>query len=124
MKKNAFIFLQHILDAIERIENNLDDVNKENFFDNVDLQDATARRLEVIGEAAKNIPLEFRKDYPNIPWKEIVGMRDRLIHHYFGVNLERVWSTVKDDLPPLKKQIKEILAAEEKKSKAVVNKQP
>ncbi len=124
MKKDAFVFLQHILGAIERIENNLDDLNKENFSDNVDLQDATVRRLEIIGEAAKNIPFEFRKDYPTIPWKEIVGMRDRLIHHYFGVNLERIWSTVKDDLPPLKKQIKEILAAEEQKSKMAEKKHP
>lgn len=117
MKKNAFVFLQHILDAIQRIENNLDNTTKDKFSDDVDLQDATVRRLEVIGEAAKNIPDEFRKDHPTISWKDMAGMRDRLIHHYFGINLDRVWLTVKDDLPSLKEKIKEILAAKEKRGK-------
>lgn len=124
MKKDTFVFLQHILDAIQRIENNLDNTTKDAFSEDVDLQDATVRRLEVIGEAAKNVPDEFRKNHPAIPWKEIVGMRDRLIHHYFGVNLDRVWSTAKDDLPSLKKKLQDIMIAEEKKSKAAVNKQP
>src|SRR3989338_9293969 len=98
MKKEATIFLNHIIDAIERIENTLKGKNKEHFSDNVDIQDATIRRIEVIGEAAKNIPEDFKKNYPLTPWKEIAGMRDRLIHQYFGVNLDRVWIVVEKEL--------------------------
>jgi len=72
------------------------------------------RRLEVIGEAVKNLPLDFREKYPNIDWKKIAGLRDVLIHAYFGVSLERIWVIVKDDLPDLKKKIKKILDDMEK----------
>ncbi len=117
MKKDISIFLGHILETIERIENTLGYADKNKFSDDVDIQDAIIRRLEVIGEAAKNIPESFRNMYPLVQWAKIAGLRDKLIHFYFGVDLEKVWAVVKDDLSPLKKQIKEILAAEEKKKK-------
>ena len=66
------------------------------------------RRLEIIGEAAKNVPDDFRKKHPIEEWKKISGMRDVLIHAYFGINLERVWNAVKNDLPDLKEKIKSI----------------
>lgn len=72
--------------------------------------------MEVIGEAVKNIPDNIRNEYPNIAWKQISGMRDKLIHHYFGVDLDIVWDTIKKDLPELEKQIQEILKGEQSHS--------
>jgi uncharacterized protein with HEPN domain len=74
---------------------------------------AVVRAIEVIGEAAKNIPDSIRSRYPNIPWKDMAGMRDKLIHAYFGVDLEVLWKTVQQDLPLLKRMISEILAEKE-----------
>ena len=71
--------------------------------------DAAIRNLEIIGEAAKNIPEDIKSKYPEIPWKAIAGMRDKLIHSYFGVSLSIVWETIKNDLPTLKYQIERIL---------------
>ena len=70
------------------------------------------RSLEVVGEAVKNLSDEFRKKYPEIPWKEIAGMRDKLIHEYFGVNYRIVWKTVQQEIPKLKKQVEEIMKKE------------
>ena len=74
------------------------------------VQDAVIRRLMVIGEATKNLPLELREKYTVIPWNEIAGMRDVLIHEYFGTDVELVWRTIKNDLPIFKRRIEEILA--------------
>lgn len=71
---------------------------------------AVTRAIEIIGEAAKSIPISWREKYSQIPWKNITGMRDKLIHHYFGVNLQVVWNTVKDEIVRLKPIIQEILA--------------
>ncbi|MEA3343754.1 MAG: DUF86 domain-containing protein [archaeon] len=109
MRKEARIFLLDILECIEKIEEYVNDVSKEKFFEETWLQDAVLRRLEIIGEATKNVSLEVRRKYSDVPWKKMAGMRDKLIHAYFGVNLERVWSVVKDDLPDLKKKIIVIL---------------
>ncbi|MEM5810198.1 MAG: DUF86 domain-containing protein [Candidatus Aenigmatarchaeota archaeon] len=118
MKKDIKVFLNHMLESIEKIEEFMKNTTKENFFSSVLLQDAIIRRLEIIGEAVKNIPLEFRKKYKDIPWREIAGMRDKLIHGYFGVDLELVWEVVKRDLPKLKTKIKNIL--EESKTFLIV----
>ncbi len=67
------------------------------------------RRLEIIGEAVKNVPEDFRTKYPDIPWRQIAGMRDVLIHAYFGVNLRRVWKVIKEEIPELKLKILKIL---------------
>ena len=117
MKKEVIIFIQDILESIEIIERYTKGITKEEFLDkedNLQMQDAIIRRLEIIGEAVKNIPSKFKKGYPNVLWKQIAGMRDVLIHEYFGVNLERVWETAKKDLPELKEKISKILKDIEK----------
>ncbi len=117
MKKEVIIFIQDISESIKKIEEYAKDINKKEFLnkeDNVQIQDAIIRRLEIIGEAVKGLPVNFKKKYSDIPWKKIAGMRDILIHEYFGVNLERVWVAAKKDLPELKTKILKILKELEK----------
>ena len=107
MKRSLKLFLEDIIEQIELIENSAKSKNK--LLDDGTVRDATVRRLEVIGEAAKNIPDSFRKKHPEIEWKSMAGTRDRISHAYFDVDLNIVWDIVKNDLPILKKQIKQIL---------------
>jgi len=109
MKKDPKIFLQHILDSIAEIERNIKNISEEKFSQSTPIQDAVIRRLEIIGEAAKNIPENIRKKYNFIPWKKIAGSRDVLIHQYFEVDLEAVWDAATKDLPQLKQDIKAVL---------------
>jgi uncharacterized protein with HEPN domain len=102
-------YLQDILDAIIDIENFLEKVTEEEFYRNKEKQYAVLRALEIIGEATKNLSKEIRAKYRTIPWKDMAGLRDKLIHMYFGVKVDLVWGTVKNKLPELKEQIKEIL---------------
>lgn len=105
MKKDPRIFIEHILECIERIEEYTRGVTKEEFLSSGQLQDAVIRRIEVIGEAIKNIPDDIKQRYPDIPWREIAGMRDILIHEYFGVDLELIWKVAKEDVFELKKKM-------------------
>jgi uncharacterized protein with HEPN domain len=109
MRKGDSVYLSHILDSIERIEEYTEGMEKENFSSNNLVQDGTIRQIEIIGEATKNLSKDLRKRYLQVPWNDIAGMRDRLIHHYFGINLEDVWHTVKVDIPALKNEILVIL---------------
>lgn len=108
MKRNIQVYIEDIFESIEKIEQYLEDTDEDKFFNDSQIQDSVLRRLEVIGEAAKNVPDDFRGKYPDIPWKKIAGLRDVLIHEYFGVNLDRVWKIAKEDLPDLKEKISEI----------------
>jgi len=94
MRCEHFVVLATGALSIEKIEEYTTDVNEEEFYKNTFVQDAVLRRLEIIGEAVKNIPDDFRAKYPDIPWRQIAGMRDVLIHAYFGVNLRRVWKVI------------------------------
>ena len=104
-RRNIGLYLRDIADSISAIEEYTNAIMEEGFYSNRLVQDAVVRRLEIIGEAAKNIDDDFKSKYPEIPWKKIAGMRDIIAHGYFGVKLERIWDTVKQDLPRLKKQI-------------------
>ena len=108
MKKNVKTFLIHILDSINLIEEYIKDNSKSDFLKSQQLQDSVIRRIEIIGEAIKNIPNEIKTNNAQIPWKEITGMRDILIHQYFGVDLDLTWQVIDKDLPRLKRQILDI----------------
>ena len=108
MKRNTNLFIQDILNNINDIKSFSKKLTKEEFENDKLRQNAIIRSLEVIGEAAKNIPDSFREKYSNIPWKEIAGFRDILSHAYFGVKMDRVWNIIKKDLSVLKKEIKRI----------------
>ncbi len=88
-------------------------VSKEQFFENREKQYAVLRALEIIGEATKNLSAELKTENSHVDWKHIAGMRDKLIHAYFGVNLPLVWETVKKDLPQLNKQAQKLLTSSE-----------
>jgi uncharacterized protein with HEPN domain len=109
MTKEPEIFCKHILQSIHLIEEYTKGINKKIFLSSAGIQDQVIRRLEIIGEAVKNIPQDFRIKYPQIPWKDISGMRDILIHEYFGVDYELTWEIVKKELPFLKKEINKII---------------
>jgi uncharacterized protein with HEPN domain len=105
LKRDLDVFKDHILASISLIESYTAHISKDDFLKSRQIQDAVMRRLEIIGEATKNIPSSFRKDHSDIPWREIAGMRDVLIHEYFGVDLELTWKTVKENLPDLKQKL-------------------
>ncbi|WP_340820655.1 DUF86 domain-containing protein [Methanolobus sp. WCC4] len=108
--KDDSVFLNHILDATEQIEEYTSGMSFEDFLDKRLVQDAVVRQLEIIGEATKNLSSNTTDKYPRIPWKEIAGMRDKLIHAYFGVDLEEVWNTAKKDIPELNRFVNTILS--------------
>lgn len=109
MKKDPKILLLDILDSLESIEKYTENISEDNFSDNFQVQDAVVRRIEIIGEAVKNLPTSFKNKYIDIPWKKIAGTRDVLIHDYSGVDIDLVWEIVKKEIPVLKKQISELL---------------
>ncbi len=111
MKKDPAVFLKHILECINLIEEYSKNLTQEDFKNNTKLQDAIIRRLEIIGEAARNLPDEFRSNYSDILWKQIIAARNILAHFYFGIDLNTIWNIVKNDLPQLKVQIESMLDA-------------
>lgn len=107
--RDISLYLQDILDAMLAIEQFVEEISFDEFKTDDKTSSAVIRKFEIIGEAAKRIPEEIRNKYPLIPWKEMSGMRDRLIHFYFGIKYELVWYTIKDVIPQVKPAIQEIL---------------
>ena len=105
MTRDMRLYIEDILESIAKIELYTKDVGENEFLTNTQIQDSVLRRLEIIGEAVKNIPHDFRDRYPQIPWKKIAGLRDVLIHEYFGVNVRRAWKMVNHDIFDLKQKL-------------------
>lgn len=109
MKKDPHVYLIHILKSIEAIEKYLQRVSKEDFLESEEKQDLITRRLEVIGEAARQISEEFKRQHPEVPWRDIGDMRNVLIHVYFDIDYTIVWKTATALVPQLKIQIETLL---------------
>jgi len=108
-KRRPDVYLQDILESIGHIQRFLEGVSEDEFYKKVEKQDAVLRRLEIIGEAVKHLPEEIREDHPDIPWRQIAGMRDIIIHEYFGITLEMVWVVATEDILDLKAKVEEII---------------
>ncbi len=106
--KDDRVYLNHILDAVQRVSQYTAG-GRETFFANPLIQDGVVRNLEIIGEAVKRVSDALKAKHPGIPWKRIAGMRDKVIHEYFGVNIELVWEVVDKDLPGFRSAIQSML---------------
>ena len=108
MIRDDSVYLTHISDALQQIVTYTDGMDYTGFLVNRMAQDAVIRQFEIVGEATKNLSEAFRECYPAIPWKDLAGFRDKLIHQYFGVDLAMVWQSVVDDTPMLRDELAKI----------------
>lgn len=110
MSKEPIEYLKHILDECDYIQSVCEpSLNKEAFLNNETLKRAVVRSLEIIGEASKKVPVDFKLKWSSIKWKNMAGMRDRLIHYYMGVNYNIVWDVIKNKIPELSQEVKQVI---------------
>jgi len=109
LKREFIDYINDIMDSIEKIETFTKNMEYNKFISDDKTNYAVVRCFEIIGEATKSIPKQIIKNNQHVPWQEMAGIRDKLIHGYFGVNLEVVWKTIKEDIPNLKPKITQII---------------
>ncbi len=109
MKRDYKLFVKDVLDAIDKIEEFIGNMEYGEFIQDDKTSTAVVKKIEIIGEAIKNIPRDVRVKYNAIPWKDIVGMRNKITHNYFKIDYEIVWNVVKEKLPALKIQVEQVL---------------
>lgn len=107
--RQSIDYLNDIIDAIEKAEAFSSDMSMDEFLADDKTLYATVRAIEIIGEASKNVPERVRQRYPDLPWRQMSGMRDKLIHAYFGVDATVIWKTVKEDIPPIKNALHRVI---------------
>jgi uncharacterized protein with HEPN domain len=115
MQRDDIACLNHILDAAEKALTFVKGKTRKNLERDEMLALALVRLLEIIGEAANSVSPAFQERFPNIPWRKMTGLRNRLIHGYFEVNLDIVWHTIREDLPPLVEDLKELISSTDKR---------
>lgn len=108
-RREPRILLEDMLLSMEKITSYIGAMDKDSFLKDARTVDAVVRNLEIIGEAASRIPEDYKAFHPEIPWRRVVGLRNRVIHEYFGVDLEIVWTVATQDLPPLRAIVQQIV---------------
>lgn len=108
MIRDDLVYLAHIVDALQQISTYTEGMDNQAFLGNRLVQDAVIRQFEIVGEATKNLSDGFRELHPLVPWKDLAGFRDKLIHQYFGVDISTVWRSVVDDVPMLLNELRKI----------------
>ena len=116
MSRSPLEYLRYILDEVIYLEGRTEGLSKDEFTQDETLRRAFVRSLEIIGEATKNIPMEFRQEYDHIDWRAMAGMRDRLIHRYFGVDYDLVWDVVTNKVTVLHQEIQQVVQNQDESS--------
>ncbi len=113
MRRDDHVYVRHILDAVDKIRMYVADYSQSTFLESTLIQDGVIRQMEIMGEASRRISPDTRMQHPDIPWREMAAMRNKLIHDYFGIDLQLVWTTVQEELPKVRASLVRVLKDED-----------